>query len=159
MRCGCRAEVVNGEVQVVGPSSASQDPAAEPGAKNAAGNEDFEVPSQLRQQFIEVRLHTHPWTISPSHAPTLHCTSAAKPCGHAKENYQSCPTYHEPKAIGIASLHPSLCSLHGFTAQLNICPGPKFRTGRTSPAILGVAMQAFVLRNGLGLLLCVSWLG
>ena len=58
MQLGCRAEVVNGEVQVVGPSSASQDQAAKQGAQHTAGTEDFEVPSQLRQQFIEVRLHT-----------------------------------------------------------------------------------------------------
>lgn len=58
MHFGCRAEVVNGEVQVVGPSSGSQDQAAEQGAKQPAGAEGFEVPSQLRQQFIEVRLRT-----------------------------------------------------------------------------------------------------
>lgn len=50
--------MVNGEVQVVGPSSAIQGPAAEQGAKQPGSAEDFEVPSQLRQQFIEVRLHT-----------------------------------------------------------------------------------------------------
>lgn len=50
---GYRAEVVNGEVQVVGlSSSAKQDQSTEEGAIAAA--EDFQVPSQLRQQFIEV---------------------------------------------------------------------------------------------------------
>ena len=70
MRFGCRAEVVNGEVQVVGPSSAAsanQDLSAEQGAKQPAGAEDFEVPSQLRQQFIEVWLHTHSQTLYPMH--------------------------------------------------------------------------------------------
>ena len=56
---GYRAEVVNGEVQVVGPSSsAKQDQSAEEGT--TAAIEDFEVPSQLRQQFIEVALSPPP---------------------------------------------------------------------------------------------------
>lgn len=50
---GYRAEVVNGEVQVVGPSAAGKQdqPTEEDGT---AAVEDFQVPSQLRQQFIEV---------------------------------------------------------------------------------------------------------
>ncbi|KAL3160790.1 hypothetical protein ABBQ38_009201 [Trebouxia sp. C0009 RCD-2024] len=50
---GIRAEVVNGEVQVVGPSAAGKQdqPTEEDGT---AAVEDFQVPSQLRQQFIEV---------------------------------------------------------------------------------------------------------
>ena len=84
MRLGCRAEVVNGEVQVVGLSSTSQGPAAEQGAKQAAGNEDFQVPSQLRQQFIEVRLCTHPQTMCPTCHSTQNYTSAAKSCDQAQ---------------------------------------------------------------------------
>lgn len=48
----CRAEVVDGQVQVVGPSAAGQ--AAEGSPNQEPAKEDFEVPSQLRQQFIEV---------------------------------------------------------------------------------------------------------
>ena len=50
--------MVNGEVQVVGPSSAGQAESAQPGDRQAVAIEDFEVPSQLRQQFIEVRSYT-----------------------------------------------------------------------------------------------------
>lgn len=57
MVLGCRAEVVNGEVQVVGPSSASQGQSAQADTKQAVASEEFEVPSQLRQQFIEVQKH------------------------------------------------------------------------------------------------------
>ena len=48
----CRAEVVDGQVQVVGPSAAGQN--ADGSAAQEPSKEDFEVPSQLRQQFIEV---------------------------------------------------------------------------------------------------------
>lgn len=48
----CRAEVVDGQVQVVGPSAAGQN--ADGSATQEPPQEDFEVPSQLRQQFIEV---------------------------------------------------------------------------------------------------------
>ncbi|KAA6429418.1 MAG: DEAD-box ATP-dependent RNA helicase 17-like [Trebouxia sp. A1-2] len=49
---GIRAEVVDGQVQVVGPSAAGQN--ADGSATQEPPQEDFEVPSQLRQQFIEV---------------------------------------------------------------------------------------------------------
>jgi len=49
----CRAEVVDGQVQVVGPSAAGQN--ADGSASQEPPKEDFEVPSQLRQQFIEVQ--------------------------------------------------------------------------------------------------------
>ena len=53
----CRAEVVDGEVRVGAPSVAGgQGGAAGEGGTPAAVLEDFEVPSQLRQQFIEVGL-------------------------------------------------------------------------------------------------------
>ena len=55
---GCRAEVVNGEVQVAGPSSATPGQSAQADTKQAVTSKEFEVPSQLRQQFIEVRQHT-----------------------------------------------------------------------------------------------------
>ena len=50
----CRAEVVDGQVQVVGPSAAGQSTEGSPNQQPA--KEDFEVPSQLRQQFIEVTM-------------------------------------------------------------------------------------------------------
>jgi len=45
--------VVDGQVQVVGPSAAGQN--ADGSASQEPPKEDFEVPSQLRQQFIEVQ--------------------------------------------------------------------------------------------------------
>ena len=42
--------MVDGEVQVVGPSGGPHE------ASDSAGKEEFEVPSQLRQQFIEVSI-------------------------------------------------------------------------------------------------------
>ena len=58
LRCGaaCRAEVMDGEVQVVGTSPAGQNANAQ--GNEVAALEDFEVPSQLRQQFIEVSKQT-----------------------------------------------------------------------------------------------------
>ena len=46
--------MVDGQVQVVGPTAAGQ--TAEGSANQEPAKEDFEVPSQLRQQFIEVTM-------------------------------------------------------------------------------------------------------
>jgi len=46
--------VVDGQVQVVGPIAAGQN--ADGSATQEPPKEDFEVPSQLRQQFIEVQI-------------------------------------------------------------------------------------------------------
>ena len=47
-----RAEVVAGEVQVVGGSASGK--AAQTSKQQGEANESFEMPAQLRQQFIEV---------------------------------------------------------------------------------------------------------
>ena len=45
--------MVDGQVQVVGPSAGGQN--ADGSASQEPPKDDFEVPSQLRQQFIEAR--------------------------------------------------------------------------------------------------------
>ena len=60
----CRAEVVDGEVQVAGATAPGQ-PAQPQAAGQFTPKEDFEVPAQLRQQFIEV-LPQPDWHIAVS---------------------------------------------------------------------------------------------
>lgn len=60
----CRAEVVDGEVKVQGPESGTAPGPGENGLTQPT--EDFQVPTQLRQQYIEVQL-----SLSMSFVPVL----------------------------------------------------------------------------------------